>query len=281
MSLLSSFDFQNSPIIRPPASASAGDTRTSFLVIDSRDRDVAISPSSSSYVIDFDDPFTDITSAELVYARLPLSRNNVGQANCIVSIRVDDKVCTISLPFGELTQVDVCDLINAALTRASLDVHASFSNDSQKFSLTSMTLASFVLDLSDPASAKGLLGFGSRALRIESTQLTSGGSVIVSPFKASFVSKCNYALMYIDSFNSIRSVNNAANNAFALIDKELTANSGDDRLIAKKYFNPPLNLTRLKVRFVDYYGEPYEFSEGEHYFTLKLECLKNSGKYRV
>ena len=276
MSLLKSFDYSKTALIPPPENREKN-TRVNFLVIDSRDRDALVYPNSSNYSVDFDDPYTDIVSAELIFARLPLSDVNVAAYNDVVRlVSTSSPPMTFTLPHGLLGGQEIADLLNVAFSGL---VSTAFSSSTRRFTLTSLLNEPFFLDLSMPNSAKTLLGFSTLTKKVASVY-AAPDHVLTSSFEALTNQSLNYALMFIDNFNNVKSANSPTNNAFAVIDKSLTQSSGDDRPIAKKYFNPPLPfLQRLKVRFIDYYGNPYEFADEEHCFTLKLECMKNSSKY--
>lgn len=275
------FDFSRSAIIAPPSAADARATRTNYLFVDSRDREFEVYPCSSHYVIEYDDPFRDVVSAELVYARVALSRNNVDESTCEFAVVVGPDTFPIVLPTGYFRPQEVCDRINVVLSSTTSGVVASFDADSQKFVFAS-SVASFALDLSSRRSSTALLGFHSTVRSAPSVQQPSGGEWrVVSDYPYVPTDKVNdYAIMIIDNFGNIKSSNNAANNAFAVIDQDTSARSGEGMPIAKKYFNPPLNdLGRLKVKFVDRHNRPYSFAKEDHYFVLKLECLKNGRKY--
>ena len=265
------FDFKKSAIIEPP-SEHKKDTRSAYVVIDSRDRDMNIFKSSSKYVIEFDDPYRDVVSAELISARLPLSSYNVDEYNSSFSISSGGFVVNVSLEKGLYSHAEIVDKISNIITPHGYSI--SYDTSSLKFSFTNSL--DFVLDFSSQFSCGTVLGFRSNAGKISSVN-----NKIVAPYPA-FLERCcrNYAIMIIDSFNNLKSQNNATNNAFALIDQEECNNSGENNTIAKKYFNPPLNeISSLKIRFVDYMNQPYDFSEKDHYFVLRLECLKNGRLY--
>lgn len=268
-------------LIPPPKDVSNKDTRSSYLVVDSRDRNTDISPSSSHYVVEYDDPFVDVVSAELVYARLALSRNNVDASTCEFSVIVETTTLLgpIVLPTGYFNPAEICGRVNAAIASSSSSISISFDATSQKFVFAS-SVGPFGLDFSSRNSCKALFGFHSTVKVIESVPVGSEWIVESAyPFVAN--DRVNdYAIMIIDNFWNMKSSNNATNGAFAIIDGEISEHSGEGRSVAKKYFNPPLNdLGRLKVRFVDRQGKPYSFAKEDHYFVLKIECLKNGRKY--
>ena len=269
------FDYRNSPIIEPPnPNDVVRETRMNYIVVDSRDRDTDIFPSSSSYVVEFDDPYRDVVSAELISARLPLASCNVDDTNSEFGISCTIKNLDVVLPKGQYSADEILALVNA-----QIQPDFSMTYDSKKFSFSS-GIGPFEIDLSSRLSCKALLGFRSTTLKVSSVSL-GGLDIIVAPFAAVLdgVSN-NYAILVIDNFNNIKSANNATNNSFAVIDREMSQNSGENAPIAKKFFSPSLNeLTRLKIRFVDYFNRPYEFEEKDHHFVLKIECLKNGRRY--
>lgn len=268
------FDFKKSAVIEPPSEFKK-DSRFSYVVVDSRDRDTSIFKSSSKYTIDFDDPYRDVVSAELVSARLPLSSYNVDDNNSRFALSSPSSTgitVEVSLQKGLYSHIELVDIISNIISSEGYSI--AFDTTTHKFAFT--CTSDFVLDFSSEFSCGALLGFRSNVDRIFSVN-----KKIVAPYPA-FLDKCsrNYAIMIIDNFNNLKSQNNATNNAFAIIDREECEGSGENKPIAKKYFNPPLNeISKLKVRFVDYMNQPYDFSEKDHYFVLKLECLKNGRLY--
>ena len=275
---LPEFDYKNSAIIEPARTA-ASDVRVNYLVVDSRDRDTSVWPSSSSYAVEFDDPYKDIVSAELVYARLPLASNNVDAWTSTFAVEArNGQSFQVTLATGQYSAQELCEAINAALQPSGVVV--SFLASYRKFEFASP--AAFSLDLSAANSLKSLLGFRSLAATCQSSLVAATATwTLRAPYPALLEGQTrNYAILSIDNFQNLKSVNNATNNSFAVIDQELVTGSGERREVAKKFFNPPLNvLFNIKVRFQDYAGMPYEFAEKDHYFMLKLECLKNGRRY--
>lgn len=267
----SEFDFKKSAIIEPPDNEKRKETRFTYVIVDSRDRDYDIYKSSSKYTIEFDDPHRDVVSVELVSARIPLSTFNVDDYNSSFVLNSGGNTLEVKLPQGYYSPDDVVDIVSQIITPHGYTL--LYDPISMKFEFTNST--DFTIDFSSPFACPILMGFK------KTQEFYSVNNKIVAPYPAvtDAISQ-NYALMIVDNFNNLKSTNNATNNAFALIDREVCLGSGENKPIAKKYFNPPLNeISRLNIKFMDYMNRPYEFSEKNHYFMLKIESLKSARLY--
>jgi hypothetical protein len=85
---LDNFDFENSSIIRPPTNEdrtkfnkNCSTKNTTFLLIDSRDRDLSLYPNNNEFTIKLDEPIRDVCEIELISANMPINSYNINDNN--------------------------------------------------------------------------------------------------------------------------------------------------------------------------------------------------------
>ena len=93
----------------------------------------------------------------------------------------------------------------------------------------------------------------------------------------------NYIMLQIAQLNRYDAIDRALQDSFVRI--PMGRHNHVDCTTTKeygniKYFNPPLqNLTKLRIKFIKYGGELYDFNGHEHSFVLAISCLNQSHKY--
>ena len=239
----------------PPPSKTDMSTRSIQVVVDSRDRDKKIYPQAYSYAIEFDNPFCDVVSVELSSANIPLSRRNVDSSNCAFFFNGG----LVTFPLSR-QYYSVSEILSFLVSQTALTV----TFDSNRFTFSS--LAPFTLSFQLPNSACFLLGFADNSVN------SSLANSLTSTSDASLLGFTPYAVLSIGGFKNLTSVSNVVRETFAIIDEDCKYKEK----IATKYFNPPLaDLRRLRIKITDSEGNPYPFSQKDHYFQLKMSCLKN------
>jgi hypothetical protein len=232
-------------------------TRTINLVVDSRDRDLKMYPSLNNYVIELNEPLMDVVSAQIVAGEFPL-RSVTVNARC-KSILVNN--IRYEVPNGWYTREELAEVLSRIL---SVDVEIKY--EKYCFRFPTLTVVSF----EQPDSLWPVLGLDSKSYTVP----TSG---ILLSNRKSLEDSIDYAIMSIDNFYTLTSDNNATDNAFVLID-QLGLGTGASYLV-QKFFNPPINIQKLKIKFVDYDNEPYLFTKNHHHFVIKFECLKTPYRF--
>jgi hypothetical protein len=86
-----------------------------------------------------------------------------------------------------------------------------------------------------------------------------------------------FIAMYLQQAKNYNSPNNNLHQCFAIINGE-KGQTYDQNIV--KRFNPPIASYKiLKFKFVDYYGNPYDFQNKDHRFELEIVCLKQTRMY--
>jgi len=100
-------------IIKPPKRDVTHGSIARHLLIDSRERNVQIYPSSSKYRIEVEQEFKEVTSVELTLAQIPNTYYNVHLNNNIFYISEDDtSINPINIPEGQYSNETLLDALN-------------------------------------------------------------------------------------------------------------------------------------------------------------------------
>ena len=82
--------------------------------------------------------------------------------------------------------------------------------------------------------------------------------------------------------NVKQSINNVFNKAFGIIPSDFSNLQIGDVYSIKKSFSPPMpRIDRLRIRFTDVYGNPYDFQNKEHLLEFAFYSHKNIRKYNA
>jgi len=131
----------------------------------------------------------------------------------------------------------------------------------------------------------------------ENTQLTDSSiyyeifsSGYISDFRCDF-SPNNYISLKIPTLNHIDAQNTSLKDSFAIIPSLYSDNLNNDgtqleivniennKYSDTKYFSNPKRLNDLRINFVTYDGELYDFQGLEHRLIFNITCLKQSSRY--
>jgi hypothetical protein len=100
-------------VIKPPKRDVTHGSIARHLLIDSRERNVQIYPSSSKYRIEVEQEFKDVTSVELTLAQIPNTYYNIHDSNNIFYISEDDtSINPITVPIGQYTNETLLEALN-------------------------------------------------------------------------------------------------------------------------------------------------------------------------
>lgn len=146
--------------------------------VDSRDRNYAVHPSSSSFTVDLPETLKNVSSAALVSAELPLSYYvfSASRHNTSLAVTLDGATHLVTIPDGNYTASTMASALKTALDTA-------FS-------------ASFTVAI-DPASMRCTISIGAGALSIDTFRATTarltlslGGveKTVVAPASATYTS---------------------------------------------------------------------------------------------
>jgi|TARA_B110000114_G_scaffold105385_1_gene110850 hypothetical protein len=276
-------------IIKPPKDGFVNKIRKKRIIVDSRDRNTDRFPAPSKYDIKFDEEVNDVVSIEMINAVFPFNEYNVTSYNNILSIKrgnsQTDTVEQIFIEPGQYTPEtlihvinnnlllqDICSFIynqtTKKITARATDQLTIYCKDEQTVNYAEGVYISQYI----PGSIGKILGLGVSDYTIRAA------SNFEFPFTMDFPTP-PYIIMYLQRAKVLFSKNNKAHNAFAVIQDNMK-NSDEERV--KKNFYPPIaNMSTLSFKFVDYFGNLYDFQNKEHRFELIVEECKQMPKYTI
>jgi hypothetical protein len=100
-------------IIKPPDRNKTHGSITKHLVVDSRDRDYLLYPTSNKYRIDVPQEWKDVTSIELTLAQIPNTFYNITPANNVFYISDSaNNILSVNIPEGQYNNTSLIDTLN-------------------------------------------------------------------------------------------------------------------------------------------------------------------------
>jgi hypothetical protein len=259
------FDFHSTSIIKPPFEQLKNmPLRYTRVTIDSRDRNQVAYPNPNDYVVEFEE-IEDVISAEVVILQVPFSSYLIHSYNN--SFEVDGT--KINLEPSQYTKTSIVDELNSKLMPVNIVV--SYQNEKDSYSFTGNS--NFTFKFTNHLAK--MLGFG----EIQATY-QSLNNVLQPLFRANFdVDK--YIVMVIDTMSINVSSNSVLNKSTVLVSRgDSLLNTKSATTPIKKYFNPTIGrLYKLRVRFTDYYGNPYDFQNQDHRFDIVYESKRQLNRY--
>ena len=265
------FDYKNSVIIKPPFSQPTNKEigkQFTRIVIDSRDRDVDLYPTPSKYVYPLDQDIEEVTSAEVIIMDVPLTGYIININNNVLNLILPgNNKQTIIIPVGNYDGPGLARVLQNLIPESRITYNQVQDN------ITFDGNISFSLDFTSKASKAiaAILGFSKG---IYATPVTSTYRINLNVN--------NYVVMNIEQFNINISSNNVIDRTTALIHyKPISINYVSfANMQIKKFFNPPIaRLNKLKLSFMDYYGNPYDFQNQDHRIEILFESKKNLSRY--
>ena len=269
-------DYYKTATIPPPEDDSFydGETRITRIVVDSKDRNLALFPNPNLYDMVFDDEIHDVVSAQLISMTVKMRTYLINNFFNTLSIRTNgNDTYFVVLSNGDYSASDLAAEIafrlntcipNVIFTCAyvvKLDNYIISSNGTE-----------FSIDFTIPNSLAMMLGFGQKVYQ-------SIGNVMSSEFRKDFHFN-NYIVMFINQFDINKNQSNPLNRSFAVIptsgDNDLTFSDLD----IVKYFSPPVSkINKIQVSFFDRYGNPYDFQNKDHRYEIIFKSHKLRRKY--
>lgn len=273
------FDFQNSAIIKPKSEnfdeTHRIPTKTTSVIINSADRKKEAYGTPSDYVAELYEEIQDVISVELKFASLPYNPYNITAANNMISIN-----STIySIKAGQYEGASLAQ----ALAQLNPVVGWSVSYDNITKHLVFTANEAFTINGSSTyqkGSALKTLGFKSTS-QTAMLNPTSGMYEVESVY-AIDLEPNNTVIMNIDTMQVKVSNNNIFNKAFGILPQNLSKIRTADTYTVKKTFNPPLaRLDKMRIRFQDIDGNPYDFQNRDHILEFSVDSHKNIRKYQA
>jgi hypothetical protein len=288
--------FKHHAIIPPPENKDI--FRKKRLIIDSRDRNTTLYPNPNKYTIRIDEGLQDVVSIELAISDFPFNEYNITPNNNILHISNEPSgpnvtYIPVEIPPGRYDgpelSTTIATEISAVFPNTAWDVQ--FNSNTSKITLSSSNTAFSLnfkntiprkfdeIDVYDymPRSIGRILGFSPE----EYTTTESSPFKITAPYPVDLRNE-SYIIMFLSRAKIYLSQNNASNQCFAILrlennDKWLSTLNTEP---VRKSFTPPIpDLSSLRFKFVDYYGNAYDFQNKEHRFELIVTMLKQGRKY--
>lgn len=270
----------------PLLQADDNETRSRYVIIDSRDRDRGIHPTPDKYEIRLEDDISDLVSMKLVAADVPFSALLVGQHNRSIPISLQDPNTQGRLIIDALLETgnyaspaDMATGLSAALRTATngSPFVVSHSPRTDSFSISCPGVP-FWLCFGGSNTAARLLGFTTDC---EYASDTNG--CCSAPFRCDLSPPKYIILSVAPSAEVLCSTNNATNRTFAIIPHRYNELSIEtDAAVFEKKWSPPLSrFSRISVSFVDYHGNPYDFQNQDHVLHLLFTSMRQHRNYRI
>lgn len=260
--------------------------KTRRVVIDSRDRNVAVHPTPDRYEIRLESALRDVASIKLVSADVPFSAYMVEAESCAVPV----SVAGAQTAFAYLTVGDYADpndFANDAAAALRSAAHPSFAVSYVPRTDNFLIECDVPFELRFSAVARSparMLGFAEGR-----DYASDSAGRLRAPFRRDFEAD-KYMLMEVTSPNAevlhapcstASSYNKGSTNRrFAIVSPRhhRTAYAEDSHF--EKTWEPPLaQVAKIGVRFLRYDGSPYDFQNHEHRVEFEFRTLPQSVTY--
>ena len=229
-------------------------------MVDSRERNNKSSTNPNSYTIQFDKPFKNIVSLELLTTELPITQYVVNDYNN----KIKYSTTTYEITKGNYTSTELANQIGIDTAN---EITATSNDINMKYTLIPDN-SSNDIDLSIDDSIAKVIGFNETVL--------SGGTTYLSPNTYDLFGE-KYIVMHVNNFSSnIVSNQEKLEGAFAKIPLTQPLYSVEyfnyEKLRAFKEFRPPLaSLDYLNLEFRTYDGNLYDFNGQDHSLTFLIK----------
>lgn len=291
------YDFEQSVIIKPKTQnfddTHRIPTKTAHVIVNSTDRNIDSYPTPSDYIAYLCEEIQDVTSCELKVALLPHNPYNITKANNSITVNGATVILAPGLYEGQSLATR---LTNEARSEAGVDptITITFDDITKHFVFTCDSAFSLSLGTSSIGTSnnKGsllkVLGFPTQSpsvtvpIPIVSTlNIVTGKHELESTYAADLTAN-NTIIMNIDTMYVKSSMNNVFNRAYGVIPQKMVDYTIGDVYSIKKVFNPPVpRIDKLRIRFYDIYGNPYDFQNQDHVLEFAFESHKNIRKYQA
>lgn len=252
-------------------------TRSTYFVVDSRDRDLSQFPLANHYEISLEEAVHDVTTVKLLVADVPFVTYLVDSGNSALQAVVDNgPVLNAVVPTGDYTGAALATAVAAALqsTTTAHTFTASYLTLTDNISVTCD--AAFKMTFAQAGSLALELGF---AVHTTVTSVpNSGRFTITPPFRRNkHLTPSVILSIYPACVNT--SVAQSVNQSFAIITPNRNALSAAGERFPQKNFNPPVaRFSRVMIDFLNYDGSPVDFQNHEHRIELLIVSLR-AAKY--
>lgn len=308
--LYENFDFKNSSIIQPPTKNPENKiaTKIKYILIDSRDRNIKTYPNNNKFTIKLDEVIKDVLEIELISAYVPNTGYTINQNNSFIYTNIDMSTNIVNNTTADLlgywtsSNSDIVALLNilgplicgAKTTNADTtnfkftganSCYISYSTRTKKITIKP-NKSIFFVDLNKNYLTKSmgeLLGFRENII----TATPIADTIPVTATTPLNFSQNDYILLHLENFERFEgriSNNNAVENAYA----KLHLGNGTRNVFFGRIkaftnaltMNPTLQkLDRFDIKFTDYYGNLYDFNNGDLSLTFAITYKSQPGYF--
>jgi hypothetical protein len=265
-------------VIKPPSDLGGDNHRFTRLAVDSRIRDKDLFPNPNHYDLLLDDDINDVVSAQLIYVDMPLNAYTINEYFNTLNFIFDNSSYKIVLDTGNYDATTLLEELNLKFDNLlGVDnIMVSYNRKKDSYSFTSTKPFSFLFPKTGNTLSY-LLGF--RDGTTYTSSQVDNEYVISSEFKLNF-NYNNYAIMDIEQFDVLKSIDSDLNKSFALIPRAYNIQNIIDLPQYIKRFSPPIGkLAKLRVKIYDRFGNDYDFQNQDHRFEILITSFKQQRKY--
>ena len=271
---------------------------TERVVIDSRDRDLALFPSPNRYDVRLHEDIFDVRSIKLLVADVPFCTYTVNANNRFVPLRMAGGLRVAELPIGDYQPTELADQLATSLTLAAGDTFAvEYVPRTDNFVVTyspspspppsgptpppyfELAFATWEGSLPTGRSSRGtaarLLGFSPAK-----DYVAEADGTLRSPFRKDFWTGSRYIVLNMQPAEVLMAFSSNLEKSFAVLQSREVELCESHDVPYEKVWNPPYTrLSRFSLTFTDYDGRPWDFQNQEHRLELLVEH-ENMRKYQ-
>lgn len=279
------YNFQASPIIKPKQQdfdqSHSVPTRVTNVIVNSSDRNKSAYPTPSDYVAELYEEIQDVISVELKVAILAYNPYNITSANDTFNISYNSSIVEVKVKHGKYTGSALASALESLCIATIPSIQVVFDDITQHFVFTAIDAFGY---MGDNAYVRGTLlkTLGFPPTTQNSVFDTSLAKHVLESTFAADLAPYNMMVMNVDAMNVKVSFNNIFNKAFGIIPQNLSDYTVGDVYSIKKVFNPPnARIDKLRIRFTDVNGFPYDFQNKDHLLEFEFLSHKNIRKYHA
>lgn len=269
----------NKYAVIPPPDTPTENVKYTRVAIDSKDRQKNLFPSPNAYEIKLNNEVSDVISAKLINADIPMCMHTINQYFDTIRLLLGSSTYDVKLDHGTYNENELVSMITDKFNAVSPNTfQVTYNTVRDGFSFGSTQNFALVFGESDN-SLDALLGFSKTRYNATNTGATPYTYVINSSYRKNFNFN-NCIIMYIDQFDSYQSPTNDMDRCFAILPSVYNHLSIADNPELIKTFSPAIpRMNKFIVKFLDRYGNPYDFQNMEHRFEILLTSHKQGRKY--
>ena len=282
------FEYSNTTVIKPPFDQSLNkenNIKYTRVVIDSRDRTLAVFPNPSQYDITLEDDIDEVTAADIQVVDMPFSSYIININNNRLHVMVGGWLYDAIVETGNYTPVQLAVALNVALTSLGVGIfevaYVPVKDAFQIYSSVSFMIFCKGSEYRNLTIGK-VLGFGPKDYE-SATCTPYGSSLLTNVVECEF--RCNldehkYIVLHVEQMSLNHSPNTVLHKSLALVSKQYSTLNYVTMNPIRKTFNPPIaRLAKIRITLKDYYGNLYDFQNHDHRIEILFESRKHISKY--